>query len=209
MPAAWQRIDDATPSQQPAGVCNLYNLKRSRSEIVGIFQASDHWQADRTKPYVAPGLDGPVVIARDRQRISGLMTWGVPNAGKRVTNVRNLASPFWRDLLAAPRHRCLVPATEFEEWGASPDPLTGKKRAHWFSIRSRPVFAFAGIWRKVGDTPCYAFLTTAPNALVAAVHPKAMPVILDEADYDAWLTAGWDEAAQLVTAYPSQLMAAG
>jgi putative SOS response-associated peptidase YedK len=173
-----------------------------------MFRAADHWRADMTKHYVAPGLDGPVVIEHDGQHITGLMVWGVPNAGKLVTNVRNLGSPFWRAMLEAPHHRCLVPATEFEEWSATPDPATGKKRAHWFSIPSRPVFAFAGIWRKVDDKPHYAFLTTEPNALIGAVHPKAMPVILDEGDYDRWLTADWADAARLVAAYPSQLMTA-
>lgn len=172
-----------------------------------MFRATDHWRAGMVKHYVAPGMDGPVVIERDGQRISGLMTWGVPNAGKLVTNVRNLESPFWRGMLEAPHHRCLVPATEFEEWSATPDPGTGKKRAHWFSIPSRPLFAFAGIWRMVDEQPRYAFLTTEPNALIGAVHPKAMPVILVEADYDRWLTAEWEDVGRLVAAYPSQLMA--
>ena len=52
----------------------------------------------------------------------------------------------------------------------------------------------------------YAFLTTEPNALIGTVHPKAMPVILDEADYDTWLTAEWQDSARLVATYPSQLM---
>ncbi|MFN3619176.1 SOS response-associated peptidase family protein, partial [Sphingorhabdus sp.] len=53
----------------------------------------------------------------------------------------------------------------------------------------------------------FAFLTCAPNPLVAPLHPKAMPVILHEADYQAWLTADWAEAAELAVPFPSQLMA--
>lgn len=64
------------------------------------------------------------------------------------------------------------------------------------------------LWRKVDDQPRYAFLTTEPNALIGAVHPKAMPVILEDADYDPWLTADWQDAARLVATYPSQLMMA-
>jgi len=159
------------------------------------------------KDYVAPGVLGPVVIEREGQRTSGLMAWGVPNAGKLVTNVRNLDSPFWRNMLDRPHHRCLVPVSEFQEWSVKPDTETGKKRPYWFAIPSRPVFAFAGIWRKVDGEPRFAFLTTEPNALVGAVHPKAMPVVLDDADYEGWLTAPWDNARQMVGAYPSQLMA--
>ena len=188
-------------------MCNLYRLKSARADIAGLFSAKDRWQTDMVKDYVAPGVLGPVVIEREGQRTSGLMAWGVPNAGKLVTNVRNLDSPFWRNMLDRPHHRCLVPVSEFQEWSVKPDTETGKKRPYWFAIPSRPVFAFAGIWRKVDGEPRFAFLTTEPNALVGAVHPKAMPVVLDDADYEGWLTAPWDNARQMVGAYPSQLMA--
>jgi len=187
-------------------VCNLYNMTRTRAEIASLFRARDHWASDMPKSYVAPGGTGPVVIERDGVRTTGLMKWGLPYNGAPITNVRNLASPFWRSMLANPHQRCLVPVTDFQEWGSKPDPVTKKKKQHWFSVPSRPVFAFAGIWRAIGDTPHYAFLTTEPNSLIAPIHPKAMPVILDEADYEAWLTADWDDAAKLVAAYPSQLM---
>jgi putative SOS response-associated peptidase YedK len=189
-----------------APICNLYRLDRSPAEIAKLFNAADHWQHDLARHYVAPGHEGATVIDRDGARITGLMTWGMPNAGHLVTNVRNLESPFWSGMLDAPHHRCLVPVTGFEEWSARPDPATGKKTAHWFSIPSRPVFAFAGIWRKVDGQPHFAFLTTAPNELVGVIHPRAMPVILEESEYDRWLTASRDEVVPLVAAYPSQLM---
>jgi putative SOS response-associated peptidase YedK len=44
----------------------------------------------------------------------------------------------------------------------------------------------------------YGFLTTEPNALVARIHPKAMPVILTEPEeIDVWLGADWSEAKTL------------
>ena len=82
----------------------------------------------------------------------------------------------------------------------------GKKPLHWFDVPSRPVFAFAGIWRPTERGNAYGFLTTEPNAVVAPIHPKAMPVILHDDDYDRWLTAPWDELKDLVAPYPSQLM---
>lgn len=42
------------------------------------------------------------------------------------------------------------------------------------------------------------FLTTEPNAVVAPVHKKAMPVILTEPDeIDTWLSAPWEDAKHL------------
>jgi putative SOS response-associated peptidase YedK len=44
----------------------------------------------------------------------------------------------------------------------------------------------------------FAFLTTVPNAVVAPIHPKAMPVILTADDeIDVWLRAPAAEAMAL------------
>ena len=51
--------------------------------------------------------------------------------------------------------------------------------------------------RRVVDYRLFAFLTTEPNAVVAPIHPKAMPVILDRADWDQWLTGSVEEALEL------------
>ena len=79
----------------------------------------------------------------------------------------------------------------------------------WFETADgRPAF-FAGLhvpdWtsvRKVKDgettDDLFAFLTTSPNAEVAKVHPKAMPVILTEpAEWQMWLEAEWPLAKLL------------
>lgn len=151
-------------------------------------------------------------IGDSGEQIIETMAWGVPRTmpGKRpgttitnyVTNVRNLDSPFWRSMLVQPTRRCLVPFTEFAE------PVIGGGRSeHWFRVLDRPVAAFAGIWRPSEAGEVYAFLTCEPNSLMAPLHPKAMPVILPEDDYERWLAAPWDEAKALVQPFPAQLMA--
>jgi putative SOS response-associated peptidase YedK len=161
---------------------------------------------------VWPKRPALVVRSVEGARIADVLTWGVPVevAGKRpgtkltkhVTNVRNLASPFWRSMLADPAKRCLVPFTAFAE------PKIGAGRdEHWFRVTDAPIAAFAGIWRPSGAGDVFAFLTCEPNPLVAPLHPKAMPVILHPDDYDDWLDGA--DAAALAVPFPSQLMSVG
>ena len=91
------------------------------------------------------------------------------------------------------------------EYGVAPGE-DGKKPLHRFDVPSRPIFAFAGIWRPTERGNAYSFLTTEPNAVVAPIHPKAMPVILHDDYYGRWVTTPWDEVKEAVAPYPSQLM---
>lgn len=202
-------------------MCNHY---QSHPEAIQTWAEYIGWSLP-SEPFsevqidIWPKREGLIArIDADGAKVIEPVIWGVPLSlpGKRpgttvtkhVTNVRNLSSPFWRSMLVEPEGRCLVPFTRFAE------PKIGAGREeHWFTIKNRPVSAFAGVWRwadgaaKEGEAAkVFAFLTCEPNPLVAPLHPKAMPVILQETDYQAWLTAQWEEAKALVTPYPSQLM---
>jgi len=135
-----------------------------------------------------------------------------------TTNVRNTASAHWRRWLA-PENRCVVPFTSFSEFNARDGGDV------WFAFdEARPLAFFAGIWapqwasvRKVKEglvtTDLFAFLTTGPNDVVGAVHPKAMPAILTKPDeIEAWLTQPWAKAKDLQRPLPDgalQIVARG
>lgn len=195
-------------------MCNHYRQNPDAlptwREYAGFDLPGGEWS--ETQIDVWPRRTGVVARVEEGKRILDQMTWGVPHtmAGKRpgttvtkhVTNVRNLASPFWRSMIARPSQRCLVPFSTFAE------PKAGQgKEEWWFSVNDAPVSCFAGIWRPSAVGNVYAFLTCEPNALVAPLHPKAMPVILHPEDYDTWLSADYEGACELAQAFPSQLMA--
>lgn len=188
-------------------MCNLYRMTSSVDAIRELFGSLETGGSNLAPlPEIFPGYQAPVIVAEDGARRLRSMTWGWPPFGeikRPVTNVRNLASPMWRAALADPARRCLVPVTAFSEWSAQPDPATGRKRKHWFALRSgigrdAGLFAFAGLWRPTADGPRYAFLTCAPNEVVGRVHPKAMPVMLIRPDEAAlWLSGDAAQAAAL------------
>ena len=130
-----------------------------------------------------------------------------PDSG--TTNIRNTGSNHWKRWLGV-MHRCVVPFTSFSEFNKQAGGNI------WFAFdKSRPLAFFAGIhvprWtsvRKVKEcettNDLYGFLTTDPNNEVAAIHPKAMPVILRTHDeIETWLTAPSDEALKLQRPWPN------
>jgi putative SOS response-associated peptidase YedK len=196
-------------------MCNLYSQTKSQDAMRHVFddmvaEGEDLVDLAGNLPPMAgifPDYAAPIIRPGPQGWQLTRARWGMPTPqvfleGKRtdpgVTNIRNVASPHWRRWLGV-QNRCLVPFTSFSEI----DSRTGAARNHpvWFALGAdRPLAFFAGLhteWtsvRKLKEgkvtTDLFAFLTYAPNAEVAPVHPKAMPVILTKAeDWRRWLTA--------------------
>ncbi|AYF00793.1 DUF159 family protein [Paracoccus yeei] len=214
-------------------MCNLYaqiaSQDRLRHVLDAVVEDDDEVIEDLTgnlpaQPGIFPDYPAPIV----RRTPSGVQLmrarWGMPSPafalkGKRtdpgVTNIRNVASPHWRRWLGV-EHRCLVPLTSFS--GIDGRPGAPRNHPVWFALaEDRPLAFFAGIWTrwtsvrklKEGEVAAdlFGFLTCPPNAEVAPVHPKAMPVILTEpAEWRLWLTAPAPEALALQRPLPDGLL---
>jgi putative SOS response-associated peptidase YedK len=196
------------PDRQ-AGMCNHYRNNPEAIASLPTWREFISWDLSAAKAEVWPKYQGVVARVHEGQKILDTMQWGVPlqmkgkrpdtTVTKRITNVRNLSSPFWRSMLTKPLNRCLVPFTQFAE----PKPNAGREEC-WFTVKEDTVSAFAGIWRASDEGNVYAFLTCEPNPLVKPIHPKAMPVILHPDDYDKWLAG--EDAEEFAVPFPSQLM---
>jgi putative SOS response-associated peptidase YedK len=174
-------------------MCNLYSVTTNQAAIAALFRAMNHNVGNLPPmPAAFPDYPAPVVRNAGTDRKLIMMRWGMPPppraGGFPVTNIRNTTSLHWRGWLK-PEHRCLVPANSFCRVCAGAEPETKKKDVVWFALNDdRPLFAFGGIWTEFrgdrgtkskpipGPHLVYGFLTTAPNATVEPIHPKAMPV---------------------------------
>ena len=196
-------------------MCNRFRQMKTKENLSLIFNARPVFDRPEPRDELYPKYPGAIIRKEAGERVLDVMPWGIPLgmkgkhgqplAPKPVTNVRNLSSGFWKSTIARTDWRCLVPFTSFAEPKPGKDG-DGRPACWWFDLPANEVAAFAGIWRPSEWGNVFAFLTCEPNPLVAPLHPKAMPVILDPDDYDRWLDGEASDACSLATPFPSQLM---
>jgi putative SOS response-associated peptidase YedK len=132
--------------------------------------------------------------ASGERRLDALV-WGlVPHFTKDLKSARRpinaraetaASSGMFRGALAS--RRCIVPADAFYEWRATP---AGKQPYAIARADGLPL-ALAGLWEgwrsPEGETlRTFTILTTTANATMSRLHER-MPVILEAADWAAWL----------------------
>lgn len=212
-------------------MCNLYANIATAEAMRRLFQVApgqDRIGNAEPRPAIFPKGLAPVVrLDPDGKREMIEMRWGflTPHVSKKTgkpikpaawNNARDdklRKSGLWRGSFED--RRCLVPVTSFNETKGR-QPATD----YWFALTGddpvgRPLFAFAGLWRAenpelIEDEETelrHTVVTTEANELIRPIHAKGrMPVILEPADYDTWLTGDPDQAATLIRAFPAERM---
>ena len=94
--------------------------------------------------------------------------------------------------------RCLVPTSHFFEFTGTKSPKTKWK----FTKVGEDWFCLAGLWRPMAaGGGAFTLLTTEPSGEVAPIHDRQM-VVLERADWSAWLEQTGDEG-NLLRALPA------
>ena len=218
------------PHDWLGSMCNLYSMTSTQQAVRDLARTLRDITGNQPPlPGIFPDCPAPIVRNNKGTRELAMARWGMPspvfalkgrNSDPGITNVRNVKSPHWRRWLGV-ESRCVVPFTSFSENEVLSD---GSRPPVWFALsEERPLAFFAGIWtnwtsvRKVkeGETTndLFGFLTVEPNKEVAAIHPKAMPVILTtQEEIEKWMTASPEEALKLQRPLPDgalQIVARG
>ena len=146
---------------------------------------------------IAPTAPVLVVRTYGGERSASVMRWGFTfssrsgsgGSSRPLFNARSetLAQrPAFRTAFAG--RRCLVPANGFYEWRATAGDQS--KTPLWIHRTDERPFALAGIYNERPEGAA-SVITCAPNSLMSPIHNR-MPVILPEAEWDAWLDPAAD-----------------
>ena len=177
-------------------MCGRFTQAYSWEEVHAFLSILGPAQNLRPRYNLAPTQSAAVVRADGSgTRHLSMLRWGLIPAwakdvsiGSKLINARGetvAKKPSFRSAFES--RRCLVPADGFYEW-------TGEKGAKqpYRIVPTRDLFAFAGLWeswKKDGDEQLESFtiITTEANRKLAPLHAR-MPVILDPADFEHWLS---------------------
>lgn len=172
-------------------MCNDYRLEVETSKIFEDFaDLKIKIRFSEGAPNIAARQDikitdtAPIVRTIDGERDAGDLvqrrwSWPGPN-GRPVYNLRSEG----REFAAG---RCLIIADGFYEFTDPADKKKKRKDKWLFTKKGEPWFCLAGIWRAnetVGEA--FTMLTMPPGPDIAPYHDRQI-VILERANWAAWL----------------------
>ncbi len=191
-------------------MCGRYTLTLSLEAMQKAFSGVNFHIEHTPRFNIAPTQMIPVIreaakgeLRADRFKWGLIPSWSKDESvGFRLINARaeTLAEkPAFREALKS--RRCLIPADGFFEWVIIEG--TKEKLPLYFQLKSKAVFAFAGLWEtwrspETAEINSATIITTEPNALVGKFHTR-MPVILSPEEYLMWLTPGSKSSGELLS----------
>jgi len=192
-------------------VCYYASIKSSTRDIVKEFDVIFPHPELFKPAYSASAFAFPPmpVVSNETPDMISLFQWGLipfwvknleqaTSLRQRTLNARSetiFVKPAFRHSMRT--KRCLVIVDGFYEWRH-----VGKKRyPYYITLKTRPLFALAGIWDSWTDHETndnfntFAVVTTEANELMAKVHNsrKRMPLILPKERHQDWLDVKMDE----------------
>ena len=197
-------------------MCGRYVLEMPAAALAEIFGVTGELPNYEPSWNVAPTHRRPVVRRHPDtgERRLDLLTWGlVPHftkdlkAARRPMNARAetaASSGMFRAALS--RRRCIVPADLFYEWKTEAD---GKQPFAVGRQDGRPM-ALGGLWESWTQPDgtllrSYAIITTDANADMAGLHHR-MPLVLEPADWSAWMGEDAGAATALMRPAPAETL---
>ncbi len=190
-------------------MCGRYIATTVPNEMQRIFETMNDTPNWAPTWNMAPTQDAPVVRLHPGTgaRHLDLLRWGLipswvrgdPKKTRQPINARAetvATAPMFRDAFV--RRRCIVPIDGFYEWQA----LASGKQPWAVARADGQIMALAGLWegwRGPDDTVVRSFAVITTTAVDALGHlHERMPVVLEPADWPAWLgEADGDPAALL------------
>lgn len=189
-------------------MCGRYCLPETPECIGEVFEAVVRFSWP-PRYNIAPTQRVPVVRrmiqlnGTPKREIDG-MHWGLipswakeSSIGNRMINARAETAPEKPAFRAAwKRRRCILPASGFFEWKRVGD----FKQPYLLRLADGGILGLAGLWEtwrgpNGDELESVTILTTLPNSFMKKIHDR-MPVILDPADWTAWLDDGEEGTAQ-------------
>lgn len=180
-------------------MCGRYTLYSHEDELASLFAAEPVPVTARYN--IAPTQEVLALRARPNgEREFSYMRWGlIPhwvnslNEFKVVLfNARSETAaekPSFRDAMRSTR--CILPASGFYEWRAEGAPRGGVKQPYYFSRGDGRPLALAGlysVWARGGSALMSCTILTAEAAGPLREYHHRVPVILEEPDWQRWLT---------------------
>ena len=187
-------------------MCGRFAQVTPLQQLARQFQAVSKMAALESCYNISPAANVAVVriSPRSRNRVLESLQWGLvphwtkdPSKGPGLANARAETieeKPSFKEPFKT--QRCLVPVDGFYEWQQG-----GKaKQPYYFSMNDQKPFALAGLWdfwkptakQKGVSIVSFTLITTASNALMEPIYDR-MPVILDEENFDLWLSPDYGD----------------